>query len=393
MILYNKNGTFLGIGQDELSALGYENIEEFKSYFEDFSDLFVNTPGYISKFKNFSWIEYVLHSGAPNKNVILRHKNGTNFESKLLISELSLIQEIDGFSSLYCIELATSDSPFTSGIKSGIKLSVSKEQYMDYNLEEIENSTKSDSDIQIDPTDEETDDYITQDFNNPQIQDYKEEKTNLQLNIPEEEQIHLKIPLDEQKQEIDTFEKNNFQIRTEEETVDMPAEEISLKEKLEAKIDKKDDICIDESILSDYEDSLKTEPNTDQTDNQRTTIIEKEIPIIKDKTESKDIFENIDFTNIAEETGMDLGDIGEFIGEFIGESKNYLKELEDVEIFTKMDFIEKEAIKLKSVASNLNMKNILSTLDLILESSSEDEIIQLLEQYNKQIKDLEEQLF
>ncbi len=392
MILYSKNGTFLGIGQDELSALGYEDIEEFKSYFEDFSDLFVNTPGYISKFKNFSWIEYVLHSGAPNKNVILRHKNGTNFESKLLISELSLVQNIDGFSSLYCIELATSDSPSTSGIKSGIKLSVSKEQPIVNNSKEVENNSKLDldNDIQIGSTNEEIDDYTTKDFNNLQIQDYKEEKTDLQLDIPEEEQIHLKVPHDEQKQKVDTFKKDDFQIKTEEEEiVDIPVEEISLEEKNE----KKDDIYIDESILSDYEDSLKTELDADQTSYQGTTILEKEILTTKNKTESKDIFENIDFTDIAEETGMDLGDIAEFIGEFIDESKNYLQELKGVEIFEKMNFIEKETIKLKSIASSLKIKNILNTLSLILESSSEDEIIQLLEQYDKQIKDLEEQLF
>ena len=392
MILYSKNGTFLGIGQDELSALGYEDIEEFKSYFEDFSDLFVNTPGYISKFKNFSWIEYVLHSGAPNKNVILRHKNGTNFESKLLISELSLVQDIDGFSSLYCIELATSDSPSTSGIKSSTKLSVSKEQPIVNNLKGIEDSIKLDldNDMQIDSANEETDDYTTQDFNNLQIQDYKEEESNLQLDIPEEEQIHLKISHDEQKQKVDIFEKDDFQIKIEEEkTVDIPAKEISLEEKNE----NTDDIYIDESILSDYEDSLKTELDIDKTSNQETTILEKEILISENKTKNKDIFENIDFTNIAEETGMDLGDIAEFIGEFIGESKNYLQELKDVEIFEKMNFIEKETIKLKSIASSLNMKNILSTLSLILESSSEDEMIQLLEQYDKQIKDLEEQLF
>ena len=392
MILYSKNGTFLGIGQDELSALGYEDIEEFKSYFEDFSDLFVNTPGYISKFKNFSWIEYVLHSGAPNKNVILRHKNGTNFESKLLISELSLVQDIDGFSSLYCIELATSDSPSTSGIKSSTKLSVSKEQPIVNNLKGIEDSIKLDldNDMQIDSANEETDDYTTQDFNNLQIQDYKEEESNLQLDIPEEEQIHLKISHDEQKQKVDIFEKDDFQIKIEEEkTVDIPAKEISLEEKNE----NTDDIYIDESILSDYEDSLKTKLDIDKTSNQETTILEKEILISENKTKNKDIFENIDFTNIAEETGMDLGDIAEFIGEFIGESKNYLQELKDVEIFEKMNFIEKETIKLKSIASSLNMKNILSTLSLILESSSEDEMIQLLEQYDKQIKDLEEQLF
>jgi len=55
LILYDKNSNFLGMGKSELSMLGFEDMEEFKSNFNDFADLFVNQPGYISKFKNFSW--------------------------------------------------------------------------------------------------------------------------------------------------------------------------------------------------------------------------------------------------------------------------------------------------------------------------------------------------
>lgn len=67
MILYNKSGEFLGISREELSFLGYEDLEDFKSTNDDVADLFVNRPGYIFKFKNFSWIDYALHSGAPKK--------------------------------------------------------------------------------------------------------------------------------------------------------------------------------------------------------------------------------------------------------------------------------------------------------------------------------------
>ncbi len=67
MILYGKNCDFIGIGKEELSFLGFENIDQFKEVCSDVADLFVNKPGFIYKFKNFSWIEYTLNSGAPKK--------------------------------------------------------------------------------------------------------------------------------------------------------------------------------------------------------------------------------------------------------------------------------------------------------------------------------------
>ncbi len=105
MVLYDKKSNFLGIGQNELFILGYEDMVEFKSYHNDFADLFVNHPGYISKFKNFSWIDYALHSGVSNKNVLLKHKNGTEIEATLDIMEIFLLDEINESSILYNIEI------------------------------------------------------------------------------------------------------------------------------------------------------------------------------------------------------------------------------------------------------------------------------------------------
>ncbi|HIP44899.1 MAG TPA: hypothetical protein EYG93_06170, partial [Sulfurospirillum arcachonense] len=90
MILYSKSGDFLGIGKDELSFLGYEDLDEFKSIYSDVADLFINRPGYIFKFKNFSWIDYALHSGAPKKSVIIKLKTGNEVEVAIKIKELFL---------------------------------------------------------------------------------------------------------------------------------------------------------------------------------------------------------------------------------------------------------------------------------------------------------------
>ncbi|NLC27894.1 MAG: hypothetical protein GX780_03880 [Campylobacteraceae bacterium] len=88
MILYDKECHLLGISKSILDFLGYEDIEEFKTYTNDVADLFQNRPGYIHRFKNFSWINYILHSGAPNKNAILSLKSGKEIEVRIAIEEI-----------------------------------------------------------------------------------------------------------------------------------------------------------------------------------------------------------------------------------------------------------------------------------------------------------------
>ncbi|WP_052435277.1 Hpt domain-containing protein [Sulfurospirillum cavolei] len=105
MILYDKNGLFLGMGNQELYLLGYEDIEEFRNYHNDFADLFLNKPGFIFKFKNFSWIDYALHSGTPNKRVLIKTKNGKELDTSLNINEIFLSKEINGCSTFFSVEL------------------------------------------------------------------------------------------------------------------------------------------------------------------------------------------------------------------------------------------------------------------------------------------------
>ncbi len=45
MILYDKDCNFLGVGREELSFAGFEDMEEFKSYYDDFADLFEENMG------------------------------------------------------------------------------------------------------------------------------------------------------------------------------------------------------------------------------------------------------------------------------------------------------------------------------------------------------------
>jgi len=110
LVLYDKSGLFLGMGNQELYLLGYEDMEEFRNYHNDFADLFVNKPGFIFKFKNFSWIDYAQHSGTPNKRVLIKTKNGKEIETSLNINEVYLQKEINGTSVFFSVEL--NNAPF-----------------------------------------------------------------------------------------------------------------------------------------------------------------------------------------------------------------------------------------------------------------------------------------
>ncbi len=91
-----------------LNFLGFEDLEEFKAIYKDVADLFVEKRGYIYKFKNFSWIEYALHSGTPNKKVLITLKNSQVIESEIKIKEIYLINPIGESDKFYSIEFINS---------------------------------------------------------------------------------------------------------------------------------------------------------------------------------------------------------------------------------------------------------------------------------------------
>ncbi|MDR3178033.1 MAG: hypothetical protein LBT96_03515 [Campylobacteraceae bacterium] len=97
MILYDKDTRFLGASADVLSALGYEDINVFRTYNNDVADLFVKRQGYVYKFDNFSWISYVLNGSLPNKNVVIKTRSGSEIEASISITELFLNDKNDKY--------------------------------------------------------------------------------------------------------------------------------------------------------------------------------------------------------------------------------------------------------------------------------------------------------
>jgi len=105
MILYDQDFRFIGMSVETLTFLGYEDIDEFTSMHSDFADLFVKKEGFIHKFENFSWIHYVLYSGAANKKAYVARKNGEEICVDITIKEVFLNHTYDGLRTIYSVKL------------------------------------------------------------------------------------------------------------------------------------------------------------------------------------------------------------------------------------------------------------------------------------------------
>ncbi len=96
MLLYNQRKEFIGIDEDDLSALDFQNIAELQNESNDFADLFVKKPGYIHNFKNFSWIDFILHSESDESKAVI-HAKGKNYSCVLHVTPFHFTSEESGF--------------------------------------------------------------------------------------------------------------------------------------------------------------------------------------------------------------------------------------------------------------------------------------------------------
>lgn len=89
MLLYNNKQEFIGIDDESLRLLNYSSLEELLSVCSDVADLFANEPGYIHNFKNFGWIDFLLHADVDASNAIV-HANGRTFSCRLNVTAFHL---------------------------------------------------------------------------------------------------------------------------------------------------------------------------------------------------------------------------------------------------------------------------------------------------------------
>ena len=102
MLIYDHNKKFVGLDDDDLRLLGFGSTADLLASANDIADFFVKKPGYIHNFKNFQWIDFILHSESDNAKAIIN--TGTkSFSCELLIKPFYLLDTPDA--SAYAISL------------------------------------------------------------------------------------------------------------------------------------------------------------------------------------------------------------------------------------------------------------------------------------------------
>jgi len=89
VLIYDHNKEFIGIDQESLKVLGYERFEDLIKEHKDVAELFVKKPGYIHNFTNFPWIDFVLHAESDDAKVIIAGK-AKAFSATIEVSTLHL---------------------------------------------------------------------------------------------------------------------------------------------------------------------------------------------------------------------------------------------------------------------------------------------------------------
>lgn len=394
MVLYDKSGLFLGMGSQELYLLGYEDMEEFRNYHNDFADLFVNKPGFIFKFKNFSWIDYAQHSGTPNKRVLIKTKNGKEIETSFTINEIYLQKEINGTLLFYSVEL--NNTPF----KQDLPLSNTRSQSQTFEPPIIEEpapalipteeafvedapSFSTTPNINFDTTTPSTfststleDDFIAPTLKPLEITDVEpKEESDLK--------ISSSLPLPE-----DSFDfklKFDHTILDEPKTEEKPAEDTSSEYH-----------SIDQIQLNDLDfvAPIETYPE----DNEKDLLEDKNLFVEELRKEPVPLqIENqeFDLAVCAEELGLDISTLAQILEEYINSLDTTMPLLEEAVHNNNRNSAKEEISKLKSIALHLQIIPLFHQfehLETSLDFDTKEEISQTLKNLQDAIAHFKESI-
>lgn len=408
MILYSKNGDFVGIGKDELSFLGFEDIDEFRNLHKDVADLFINRPGYIFKFKNFSWIDYTLHSGAPKKSAVIKLKNGSEVEVPLKIKEVFLYSPKDEKETImYCVEFLNNSSQTALPQASN---TIQNENFETEPKIVQENSIQEPLETQNFIADFETKEEEKENFepemklklpeaeieqNNTfvdsmEIEDYKSDV------VVEDEPEEAYIP--EMKLKVDSNnELEEFDLNEETQESFPPLEDF--KPEITLNEDSKDNL---EIPLDDYKEEsiekLKIDDDIfteDEKTNQDILSIKEEIKIIDEmsndeKTSKNDI--TFDIVACAQELDLELGLIAELIEEYFEKIEDSLPIIESSIQAEESNKLKNEIYELKGISDNLHMNEVSKSLIEILQVDNKSEKFEKFIAFKELIEDLKKEL-
>ena len=375
MLIYDHNKQFLGLDNEDLQHLGFPSAAALFEQCSDFADLFVKRPGYIHNFTNFEWIDFVLHAEAEDSSAII-HTPKNNFTCKLVIKPFYL-----------------SSSPTEHGFMVLLQ-----------NLKplSVEEDAKVAHDIEMHPTPKVSAPIVPSpkmplpDVSLPNFDDMP----STELSEPD----IFDIPVQENSFEAPPFEKNvestPFKLDVEDIYTDTS---VNIEEKFEAETVIPDikPIPEEESLLDSFTLPVIDEQNPQESSFTSTASRSNlpDIPMLGDQLSQQEhsyidnLHTNKNYTYdphiAADELGLPVDLIEEFIGDFIQQSHDFHDELFEKVNAQDRDSIQTLSHKLKGVAANLRIEDAFEVLTIINTSHDFDEITANLKYYYHLIAKLE----
>jgi HPt (histidine-containing phosphotransfer) domain-containing protein len=343
MLLYNQSREFIGIDDEGLKLLNYSTLEELLSVCTDVADLFANQPGYVHNFKNFSWIDFLLHAAVDASSAIV-HANGRVFSCQLTVSSLYLCESPTQNS--YMIEM--------SHIKtlSGEEIKPHTITLKDSKIEPLSQSSIPASSL---PS---YSDITPMELKEPTVLDIPDST------ISEFDDIELEKSLSysEVKQELfeeDILDNNPFKEDILRET--LLAESSLIKPVSEPEVISKPKKLQDKPMLGSARYNSKEQAHLDNHHVDKNYKFDPQVA--------------------ANELGLPVDLIEEFIGDFIQQAYDFKEDL--FEAAAKGDFSNLHILshKLKGVAANLRIEDAFETLSVINSSTDTGEIDANLKYY------------
>lgn len=363
---------FLGMGNQELYLLGYEDIEEFRNYHNDVADLFINKPGYIFKFKNFSWIDYTLHSGTPNKRVLIKTKSGREIDSSLHIHEIYLTQEIFGAKTCFGIELT--NAPFKSSEAPILSTATSTPNVFDTATIYDEPSSLSLND--------------SQDISDTTHFDYVEPTESVSFtDTTLEEDYTAPISFN------NSPDTGDFKLKFDSDILDTIAPQVDTQI-----IEPKEYSSIDQIQVKDFnfKTDLESYPDDKHEDLQNDALLsimekpQRDASLAVYESDEQPLF---DFSLSAEALGLDISTLAILIEEYIEELESKIKLI--ASLLDSNDYLmaKEEIDKLKSVALHLHILPLYTQLGILetsLDSNNQESMFHTLLLVQNVISDLKD---
>jgi len=328
MLIYDHNKEFIGIDQESLKVLGYDQFEDLISEHKDVAELFVKKPGYIHNFTNFPWIDFVLHAESDDAKVIIAGKQKA-FSATIEVTTLHMkhAPEEDAFivtlKNIQNYQLDASEKPDPAPVPFELGTAETQE------VTPIEEETVVEQEHEIEP-------FITA----PQTQE--------PITIEEDLFVDTAPALPQTTTTIDDEELDIF--FQEDEVLDEPRIEATPEIPVEA-----------ESIF----DNIKEDENA--TPMLGANLTDEEKAYLADLEFSEEYVYNPQIA--ADELGLPVDLIEEFIGDFINQAHEFKEQLFSAISSQDFDNIKILSHKLKGVAANLRIEDSFEVLRNINETS------------------------